>query len=304
MKSLVIGFGSIGKRHSSLLKNHLGHDVTVVSKQTQLDYPVYSSLQKVPHIDQYDYYIIATETHLHFEQLSFLNNAVRDKFILVEKPLFMTPNSIKNNQNHIFVGYNLRFHPLLMYLKNVLSTEKILCMDVVAGYYLPEWRKTDYRQSYSAESEKGGGVLYDLSHEIDYLQWISGEIVQTHSIQAYHSDLEIKADDITIAIGKTTKNVLFMLHIDYISKIKIRTCLVHTNKATYWADLIQGTLRKKHRGLPEEVLSWDQQEKNATYLAMHTSILKQEKNACTFDEGIKTLETIQKMQSHDGDPLS
>ena len=80
---------------------------------------------------------------------------------------------IKNNlKNRYYVGYNLRFHPVLIYLKQFLIRKKIFSINVISHSYLPNWRKINYRHSISANKKLGGGVLLELSHELDYLKWI------------------------------------------------------------------------------------------------------------------------------------
>ena len=96
----------------------------------------------------------------------------------IKKVLIIGYGSIGRRHYKIYVGYNLRFHPLLKYLKKYLSqsNDKLLSVNIYAGSYLPDWRKnTNYVKSYSASKRKGGGVELDLSHEIDYASWLFGK---------------------------------------------------------------------------------------------------------------------------------
>ena len=115
--ALVIGYGSIGKRHANILNemNEI-NNVSVLSNQRDLPFDTITSLEKIPNLKP-DYVIIASNTSLHFEQLCFLNKILMEKKILVEKPLFdrFQDFVIKNNQ--VFVGYNLRFHPIMKKIK-------------------------------------------------------------------------------------------------------------------------------------------------------------------------------------------
>ena len=88
-KILVIGFGSIGKRHFNILKELLPNSaIDVVSKQNLENIKVYKSLSNIENIDVYDYFVISSETYKHYEQLKYVENKVKNKIILVEKPLF------------------------------------------------------------------------------------------------------------------------------------------------------------------------------------------------------------------------
>ena len=154
MNVLIIGYGSIGKRHEEVLRDIDGiSNIDIVSKQNIKDKQVYSSLVKVP-LENYDYFVVSSETFQHFEQLSYINNKVKNKIIFCEKPLFETYQDILLN-NEVYVGYVLRFHPLMQILKELTTDEIIYFVSIESGSYLPSWRKgSDYKKSYSASSEK------------------------------------------------------------------------------------------------------------------------------------------------------
>jgi CMP-N,N'-diacetyllegionaminic acid synthase len=89
--------------------------------------------------------------------LKYIVNRVREKKILVEKPLFNKVQKIETFNNDVFVAYNLRFHPLIEDLRKIIAKEKVLLFNAIAGQYLPFWRENlDYRESYSASYAKGG----------------------------------------------------------------------------------------------------------------------------------------------------
>ena len=78
------------------------------------------------------------------------------------------------------VGCNLRFLPSLQRLKDLIAQGvigRIVRASFEAGQWLPDWRpRQDYRKSYSADPDSGGGVLFDLIHEIDAAYWILGDL--------------------------------------------------------------------------------------------------------------------------------
>jgi len=298
LKVLLIGFGSIGKRHYEVLSKLLiVQRVDLVTKQNIEDKTCYKNLELIDNINQYDYFVVASETDKHFEQLKFLEEKLKNKLIFCEKPLFESKQNLEIKNNTIFIGYVLRFHPLLEKLKEMTKDEKIILVNAKCGQYLPSWRpNTDYRNCYSAKKEHGGGVLLDLSHEIDYVQWLCGKIDEIKSYQVKVSDLEINSDDLTMLIGKTNKDILVNISIDYISKNTHRKLLVETLEHTYELDFISNKLIKKNKTGLEEIYSFSNLERNYMFEKMHLDIFNQQKNVCTFKEALEVMNTISTIQ--------
>lgn len=298
MKILIIGYGSIGKRHEEVLSGfHDIHSIDIVTKQTLDDKTTFLSLEEVADLDAYDYFVIASETNKHYEQLKFLDSKVSQKLIFCEKPLFETTKELKIENNKVVVGYVLRFHPLLQQLREFLQDETILSVHINCGQYLPTWRPgCDYRVSYSAKKEEGGGVLLDLSHEIDYLQWLSGKIEELKSYQVKISDLDIDSDDLTTFIGKTETGAIVNVSVDYISKIIRRELLINTLENSYSLDFIANKLVKKGKSGSEEVFPFFNLERNYMFEKMHRSILDDEQIICSFEEGLSVMDTIALVQ--------
>lgn len=295
MKVLIIGFGSIGQRHNEVLSKFKDiSTIDIVTKQTLNDnITSFQSLQDIKQLDIYDYYIIASPTNKHYEQLKYLDLNVSNKIIFCEKPLFERNQNLKIKNNKVFVGYVLRFHPLLQKLKKLLKDELAISVNINCGSYLPTWRSNiKYQDSYSAKKDEGGGVLLDLSHELDYLQWLFGTISDIRSYQSKVSDLEIDSDDLVVAIGKTTKNTVFNLSIDYINKISHRDVLINTNNSSYKLDFINNTLLKHDKSGKEIKDEYKNLERNYMFEQMHKSILTNQKIACTYDEAKQVMNTI------------
>lgn len=298
MKVLIIGFGSIGKRHYDVLSQLSEvQSIDLVTKQIIEDKICYKNLEAVNNINQYDYFVIASETNKHFEQLKFLEENIKNKLIFCEKPLFESKKHLEIKNNKVFVGYVLRFHPLLERLIEFIKNEKILLVNAKCGQYLPSWRpNTDYKNCYSAKKEEGGGVLLDLSHEIDYVQWLAGQINEIKSYQVKISDLEISSDDLSMLIGKTNQDILVNISIDYISKITHRKLLVETLEYSYELDFIENKLIKKDKNGVEETYSFSNLERNYMFEKMHLDIFNQQKNVCTFKEALEVMDTISTIQ--------
>lgn len=298
MKVLLIGYGSIGKRHYEVLSAiDSVTQIDVVTAQTLPELRTYGSMEQVEDVESYGYIVIASETYKHYGQIEYLENHTNHKIILCEKPLFDTFREIDVKNNSVYVGYVLRFHPLLQKIRLLLKGEELLAAHIRCGSYLPSWRPgTDYRKSYSASKEQGGGVLLDLSHEIDYMQWLFGSIESIFAYQSKISDLEIDSDDIVSAAGKTEKQVTFTISLDYISKIPMREITIHTNDKTIQADLICNSLKIASKEGGIEMIEIESFDRNDLFRKMHLSALGDKENLCTLAEGLNVMKTISTIQ--------
>lgn len=298
MKVLIIGYGSIGKRHEEvLLMLESVKQIDIVTKQTLINKTTYKSFIEVPKFEEYDYYIIASQTSLHYEQLQYLESRLINKLIFCEKPLFETRKQLKIAKNQVYVGYVLRFHPLLNKLKERIENQRVISVNINCGQYLPTWRpRVEYQNSYSSKKVEGGGVLLDLSHEIDYAQWLFGKMKEVKSYQVKISDLEIDSDDLTTFIGKTEKEVIVNLSIDYISKITSRRMFVHTLDDSYELDFINNEMIQKDKAGQETIYRTENSERNYIFAQMHQSILSNKQSACTYNEALGVMDTIATIQ--------
>ena len=297
MKILLVGYGSIGKRHFNILSDFGEVDsIHIVTKQDIANSKTYKSLQDIENIHIYDYFIIATETSKHYEHLNYICKHTSNKNILVEKPLFDKKYILKNCDNNIFVAYNLRFHPILQKLKIILQDEEVYYANILAGQYLPTWRPDqDYRESYSAQLSLGGGVLRDLSHELDYINWLLGNITVISSINTKISDLEIESDDIFTAIAKTDGGTIINVTMDYISKMPLRKIMIHTKTKTIEADIVTNTIHIFNKDGIENSIILEKIHRDYTYANMHKAIITNDfQNVCTLNEGLKVVDIIEK----------
>lgn len=294
MKALVLGHGSIGKRHARVLSGQLGLDVEVVTRVAECAYPHYASLSAAGDLHRFDYFVIATETNRHYQNLYDLNEAVSNRAILVEKPLFFQETSFASERNRIYVGYNLRFHPALQKTHELLQQKKTVAVNVQVGEYLPWWRPgTDYRTCYSAKRSGGGGVVFDISHEIDYMQWLFGAMTRLVSLTGRLSELEIDSDDYSAVLAITERKVALSLSMDYLSMVPVRRMLVNTRDASVLLDLEHGQLTCCDENHNQQVWDLSVVERDHTYREMHRAILEQRGgNACTLQEGLATMRTI------------
>jgi predicted dehydrogenase len=290
MKALVIGYGSIGARHARILSQSLGCNTAVLSSR-YVEFPLvhrcleYALCQHSP-----DYVVIANETHMHHETLSRLALAGFAGQVLIEKPIFEVKWPIPvNTFRRVAVAYNLRFHPLIRKLRELVAGQSILSVNVYVGQYLPTWRPTaDYRKSYSASRAKGGGVLRDLSHELDYLTWLFGEWKSMVTLGGHFSSLEINSEDFFILLAQTPICLAMNVQMSYLDRSATRRIIVNIPDHTIEIDLIGGAFSID--GKVEMIFV----ERDFSYVEMHQAYLYGNSGElCSVEEGLRLLEMIE-----------
>lgn len=244
MKVCIVGYGSIGERHTQLFKE-MGVETYIVSRHRN-GQNFYSSLKEIQDLQEIDYVWICNETDQHYNVLSEIDSLNYKGKVLVEKPIYHENiKSTYKNIKNIFVTYNLRQHKGLRLLKSHIDKEAVISVDCYVGQYLPLWRPNqDYRESYSASIKRGGGVLRDLSHELDYLVYLFGKPGTLVSKGGTISNLDIDSDDCYKIILDGEKYPLTSLTLNYLDRNVGRYISVHTNKASYHLDFMTGVLKR------------------------------------------------------------
>lgn len=289
MKALVVGYGSIGARHARIL-TELGCHTAVVSRRENIFPSIYSDLSIALASESPDLIVIANETSAHIETLETLMKLGYSESVLVEKPLFSNSTALSPLPfSHLGVAYNLRFHPIIKKLKNLLSNEKILSVQAYVGQYLPLWRpNTDYRTCYSSNSKLGGGALRDISHELDYLLWILGGWNKVVAVGGHFSNLEIDSDDIFSIMLDTPACPVVSLQMNYLDRVGRRFLLINTTSQTIEVDLVKSTLAIDNKIESYEVARDD------TYQEMHISMLNKKNDIiCSLTEGLDIITLIE-----------
>lgn len=288
-KALVIGFGSIGIRHARILSK-MGCSVAVLSRRSCcVEYPFFHSIKQALREFKPEYVVIANETSQHIQTLIELaNNGYQNK-VLIEKPLAQEPvKPIPGNFSHVAVGYNLRFHPVISALQHVIKNQRVIAVRCSVGLHLPKWRpQADYRLTSSAYRRKGGGVLRDLSHELDYLFLLFGSPQKLIAHGGKLGPLEIDSDDCWSAIMTLEDCPQLSLNLDYFDRKGHRWLLVHTHDHTFLADLMQGSLWVDNEKTDYVA------ERDDTYKAQHLCFLKgTTSKLCNWSQAQATLHTI------------
>jgi predicted dehydrogenase len=289
---VVVGAGSIGSRHQRILKQ-LGHQVAVVSANSPN--ANFRTLSDALERQSFDYVVIATQTSQHFQDFSTL---IRHKFngrVLIEKPVFEKPHKFEPDLfSHTAVGYNLRFHPAIIWLNETLpKLGKLSSANFYVGQYLPTWRPdTDYRQSSSAQDISGGGVLRDLSHELDLAQHFFGDWQRLTAIGGKFSDLEITTDDTFSILMSTAKCNVVSVQLNYLDQIKQRHITINGNNGTISVDLVGNSARFNELEVELSVNADD------SYISQHLAVISNDsQNICTLGEALKVVDTIEAIEN-------
>jgi len=230
MKLVVVGLGSIGKRHSNNLKV-LGHEVISCHRN--------DNLKKILEKEKPDGVLVCNPTSMHLKPA--MTAAEAGVNIFVEKPISHNLKGIdkllatvKKKKLILMVGYNLRFEPELAKIKKQLSQKsigKIKLAKIFVGSYLPDWHPNeDHRQSYSAKKDLGGGVLLDLSHEINYAIWFFGKAKTVKAKLKKAAELEIETEAVADLEVEFESGVKAQIHLDYVSREHKRSLEVKGDK--------------------------------------------------------------------------
>lgn len=248
MKFLIAGFGSIGRRHFHNLLTLGERDIvfyhthhSTLPDNELAGFPVETDLRAALAYNP-DAVIISNPTALHLDVA--IPAAHCGCHLLIEKPISHSmarleelQQVIQQNHNKVLVGYQYRFHPGLRQVKKLLDDAAIgepLSVHAHWGEYLPNWHPwEDYKQGYAARPELGGGVLLTLSHPLDYLRWLLGEV---ESLSAFTSQngLNMTVEDDAEILLQFENGLLGSVHLDY-----------NQRPASHWLEIIgtQGTLR-------------------------------------------------------------
>ena len=287
MKSLIIGYGSIGQRHTAILQK-LGHQIFLVTKRDIEGIKCYQAAKTALDSLSIDYVVISNKTAEHFDTLVEVISSGFSGPILVEKPLFESRRPLPElNYQNVFIAYNLRFHPILQSLRRILR-DSVFTVNVYTGQYLPDWRPArDYRQTYSASTAAGGGVLQDLSHELDYLSWLWGPWKRLAAIGGKLGRLEIESDDVFCLLLELEKCPAVNIQINYLDRVSRREIIINTQDLSIKADLVNNFIEY---GSDRETFKYD---RNFTYRSQHTALLSGDlETICSFEEGLEIVNLI------------
>lgn len=230
---------------------------------------------------------------------------------LIEKPLAASIEdsekileSQKKSKTPVAVGYCLR------YLGSTLAVKRLLSEGMIGqvynvfseiGQYLPDWRPgQDYKTTVSASKELGGGALLELSHELDYLSWLFGELEPVGAVLRTSNELGLDVEDSADILAKSGNTVL-SIHLDFLQKKAHRKCrIVGSNGVLEW-DLIKDKILFIAKEESRMLFDGCRVDRNKMYLDMLAEfqrLMAGKSNSCvTVDESLQIVSLIEQVRN-------
>jgi len=312
---LIVGLGSIGLRHLRIAREIFPESRIAVLRHKETNeipegadevfFNLNHAIQFQPKIA-----IICSPASTHIEiSRALVKQGIH---ILIEKPISNEKIGLEElnreaveNSCVVTVGYNLRFLPSLKKFKDLIDKNFVGDLYSVrsdAGQYLPSWRQNDYRKTVSAQKILGGGVLLELSHELDYLRWIFGEVESVQAQLSRQSQLDIDVEDTAHIIlkfkeNKNNTNLMASLNLDFIRHDTVRMCHAIGDKGSLrWngltgdVDLFESE-KSEWKNIYKYEADQDESYKNE-WLHFIECINKENTPNISFQDGMKVLDII------------
>lgn len=321
MRVLMVGTGSIGRRHMSSLRSLVpnvqfdvlraegrSRDVSGLGTVHVVE-SIMDALERQPHI-----IVIANPSSMHLQPLlASIDSGIP---FYAEKPVVSTSGDLAILQSRAtrgglpinMVGCNLRFLPSLIALKGMIDDGRLgnlVRADFEAGQWLPDWRPdNDYRLGYSANRSQGGGVLLDLIHEVDSALWLLGDFEHVSGYAVRASDLEINSDDCAGILMARTGGPITTVRVDYVSRKPIRRYTLVGDLGTAILDIVASTLSiVDNEGSQSLKLPVGSFNVSATYLSAMAELLAAIKfnrpSSQPLEEGLRSLSTVLRVKRID-----
>lgn len=315
MKFLICGMGSIGLRHVRNLKLLGFHDIVIFSsgksvmpgaKKEVENCNIYSSLDDALS-EKPDVCMITNPTSMHIDVA--LKAANSNCHLYIEKPISHSLEKLDILKKVVdkkglitFVTYQFRFHPHIILLKAILNDVdgfygKPLYVTTEWSEYLPDWHPwEDYRQSYSARKDLGGGVLLTQIHPVNYLHYIFGNIHKLQINKVATRTLNIDVDDLADLLISFENGMGGHVHVDFLQKPRVHTMKVLTTKGRFEWDYHKNLLIFIDREGKEKTFLNEGFERNDMFLAMLRDFIdcvnRRQKTKFNLDEAIAELEKL------------
>lgn len=230
MKFLIVGGGSIGQRHLKNLYSLGYQDLYCFKRSQSSEFETTFHCKVVTDVSEVEELIpdaifICNPTSLHADWVEIA--AKIGAHVFVEKPLTHSREdldrikSLWKEDKVFFIGFMLRYHPLVKKIKALLDEEKIgkvYSARLEFGSWLPYWHPwEDYKTSYASRKELGGGVVNTITHELDLAQHFFGTPKAIKSVKANYDILDIEVEELAESI-LVYNDKLVTLHVDYLQK--------------------------------------------------------------------------------------
>lgn len=230
---------------------------------------------------------------------------------LIEKPVTTTredakaiKKAIDEHGTPVAVGYCLRYLPSAQKLKVLLDNKAIGTLynaHIEIGQYLPDWRPSkDYRECVSANEKLGGGALFELSHELDYAQWLLGPLKLQHAILRSSDELDLQVEDMADILTLTESGAVASIHLDFLQRKAHRQCSFVGSEGRIDWNLILNQLTLTTAAEVKVLYSEPEWDKNQMYLAMVSDFIQmiqqQPHNCIAVNDASLTVDLISQIK--------
>lgn len=302
---LVIGAGSIGKRHIRILIELGEKKIAILRSGKGNVLPEEIDKKCTVFFNESEAFawepthlLICNPTtlHEHFIESSVLRNIP----YFVEKPISNSFHSIEELKNKLnpdsfnngIVGYVLRFNDLFLLLRRIIKDNdygKVITASIKVGQYLPNWHPdVDYRRSYFSRKDLGGGVLRTLSHEVDIVQFLFGNIKRVFAKVSKLSKLDIDVDDVTDLLVATKTCEQIHINLNYLEPISLRTGEIYFDQGKLSYNANEGLVEFTYNDARTEIIMDSKLDYNLQFKRQMISFLKNNDRdiACTIMEAV------------------
>lgn len=312
MKALVIGAGSIARRHLRNLRTiSTINDVGVMTTRGRVldPHPLSADTLLLSLEEALEWrpqrVVIASPSPFHLAQARcFVEAGIP---VLIEKPLSHNWQSCLANRKWLIhherlisVGYNLRYSPSAQFMQSLVARgdlQKVSSLHIEVGQYLPDWRPdTDYRTQVSARRALGGGAILELSHEIDLLLWLMGRIRGVYCQARTTGQLEIDVEDTVDAIFTLESGVCASLHMDFLQRRRVRQFKLVGTEGNFMWNLAEDTVDVLTAARGQRLFSTTTDDRNALYVEELRDFVEGGRCAATVAEALDVMHAVDAMK--------
>ena len=318
-KVLLIGTGSIARRHlKNILKIDKTSKISVYSKDEmrarkfvkEFKYKI-NVIKNLFKKNNFSHIVIASSTNTHNKYLKLF--ADKSKNIYCEKPIpydkdfnfINTKKFLKSYSSQIKIGYQLRHNPAIKFIKKELKkrvNKKLFLIKLFCGQNLKDWRKnSNYKKLFSAGNKNYGSVYWELSHEIDLVNYIIGRPNLVYSNHKNTNNLKIEVNDLSNTIlNFKNKSISCSISLEMISPILYRKLIIVTLSNYYELDLVKNIVIKKNKKKTQSFKF--KSDRNKMFEDYMSNFLSNKKYSASFpfsnlQDGINTTKIIKAMES-------
>ena len=319
MRILIAGLGAIGQRHARNLRTLLGDGLELIAyRRRRLSHVITESLQRDDSRDvesalgirafedldaalaeRPDGVFVCTPSSQHVDIAQ--RAAAAGCHLFIEKPISHTLDGVETLRQTVaakqlvaLVGCQWRYHPAVRWLREVLQAQALGALqraEIDYGEYLPDWHPyEDYRSSYAARADLGGGVVLTQIHDYDLAWWLFGAPRTVSASGGHLSDLELDVED-TVEAELEGGAVPVTVRQSLAARPPRRTISVDGDSGSITLDLLAGRVSSSPRLIAAGAFAGHQRNDMFLEEARHfcACVARTEQPAVTLDDGIAVL---------------